>query len=81
MSKLLSTLVKDSKAKIIHHINKNTGESFITYKVRYFLQRNDNPRIQVAVTKAEASKIAKAQGISLSAVSECHQWSSLAGSK
>ena len=81
MSKLLVTLVKDSKAKIIHHLNKTTGESFITYKVRYFLQRNDNPMIQEAITKVEASKIAKAQGIPLSAVPECHQWSSITDSK
>ena len=26
------TLVKDDKAKIAHHINKETGESMITYK-------------------------------------------------
>lgn len=26
------TLVKDEKAKIAHHINKETGESMITYK-------------------------------------------------
>ena len=32
------TLVKDDKAKIAHHINKETGESMITYKAAYFLQ-------------------------------------------
>lgn len=77
----MRTLVKDSKAKIIHHINKITGESFITHKVRYFLQWDDNPRIQDAITKVEASKIAKAQGIPLSAVPECYQWSSITESK
>ena len=81
MSELLTTLVKDSKAKIIHHLNKTTGESFITYKVRYFLQRNDNPMIQKAITKVEAGKIAKERGIPLSSVPECHQWSSIAESK
>ena len=77
----MRTLVKDSKAKVIHHINKITGESFITYKVRYFLQWDDNPRIQEAITKVEAGKIAKAQGIPLSAVPECYQWSSITESK
>ena len=78
MSKLPATLVKDSKAKIIHHINKTTGESFITYKVRYFLQWDDNPRMQAAITKVEASKIAKERGITLADVPECHHWSSIA---
>lgn len=71
------TLVKDDKAKIVHHINKETGESMITYKTAYFLQAVANPRIQLRVTAAIAKKLCALQGVSFNEIAPCFEWSSL----
>lgn len=70
-------LVKDSKAKVIHHVNHETGESFVTYKTAYLLQSKQDQRLQQKITKAEANKIAKANGLTLEALPECFDWASL----
>lgn len=57
------TLVKDDKAKTVHHVNKETGESMITYKAAYFLQSVADPRVQRQVTAAIAKKLCALQGI------------------
>ena len=71
------TLVKDDKAKIVHHINRETGESMITYKAAYFLQAVANPRIQLRVTVAIAKKLCALQGISFNEIAPCFEWTSL----
>lgn len=70
-------LVKDSKAKVIHHVNHETGESFVTYKTVYLLQSKQDQRLQQKITKVEANKIAKANGLTLDSLPECFNWSSL----
>lgn len=71
------TLVKDDKAKIAHHINKETGESMITYKAAYFLQAVADPRIQRQVTAAIAEKLCTLQGVSFNEIAPCYEWASL----
>ncbi|WP_115447742.1 hypothetical protein [Escherichia coli] len=71
------TLVKDGKAKIVHHINKETGESMITYKAAYFLQSVADPRVQRQVTAAIAKKLCALQGTSFNEIAPCFDWSSL----
>lgn len=71
------TLVKDDKAKIVHHVNKETGESMITYKTAYFLQWVVNPRIQIKITVAIAKKLCALQGTSFNEIPPCFEWSSL----
>ena len=71
------TLVKDDMAKIIHHINKETGESMITYKAAYFLQAVADPRIQRQVTAAIAKKLCALQGVSFNEIASCFEWASL----
>ena len=58
------TLVKDEKAKIVHHVNKETGESMITYKAAYFLQSVADPRVQIKITAAIAKKFCALKGAS-----------------
>lgn len=70
-------LVKDSKAKIIHRVNKETGETVIDYKTTYLLQDSNNPYDQRAITVSIAKAIAKDNGILFSDIIECFQWSSL----
>ena len=70
-------LVKDDKAKIAHHINRETGESMITYKAAYFLQAVADPRIQHQVTAAIAKKLCTLQGISFNEIAPCFEWASL----
>ncbi len=71
------TLVKDDKAKIAHHINKETGENMITYKAAYFLQAVADPRIQHQVTAAIAKKLCALQGVSFNEIAPCFEWASL----
>lgn len=71
------TLVKDDKAKIAHHINKETGESMITYKTAYLLQLVADPRVQHQVTAAIAKKLCTLQGISFNEIAPCFEWTSL----
>lgn len=71
------TLVKDDKAKIAHHINKETGESMTTYKAAYFLQAVADPRIQRQVTEAIAKKLCALQGMSFNEIAPCFEWASL----
>lgn len=70
-------LVRDSKAKVIHHLNRETGESFVTYKVVYLLQSKQDPRVQHKVTKVEAGRMAKTMGLKLDSLPECFNWSSI----
>lgn len=71
------TLVKDDKAKIAHHINKETGESMITYKAAYLLQQVANPRIQIKIPAAIAKKLCALQGMKFNEIPPCFEWSSL----
>lgn len=71
------TLVKDEKAKIVHHVNKETGESMITYKAAYFLQSVTDPRVQRQVTAAIAKKLCALQGMSFNEIAPCFEWASL----
>lgn len=71
------TLVKDEKAKIVHHINKETGESMITYKAAYFLQAVADPRVQIKITAAIAKKLCALQGASFNEIAPCFEWASL----
>lgn len=71
------TLVKDEKAKIVHHVNKETGESMITYKAAYFLQSVADPRVQIKITAAIAKKLCALQGISFNEIAPCFEWASL----
>lgn len=71
------TLVKDDKAKIAPHINRETGESMITYKTAYFLQAVADPRIQRQVTAAIAKKLCALQGVSFNEIAPCFEWASL----
>ena len=71
------TLVKDSKAKIVHHINKETGETIITYKTAYFLQSVADPRVKRRVTALIAKKLCALQGTSFNSIAPCYEWSSL----
>lgn len=71
------TLVKDDKAKIVHHVNKETGESMTTYKTAYFLQAVADPRIQRQVTAAIAKKLCTLQGVSFNEIATCYEWTSL----
>lgn len=70
-------LVKDSKAKILHRVNRETGETAIDYKTAYLLQASDNPYDQRAITAAVAKSLVKDAGILIGDVPECFQWSSL----
>lgn len=71
------TLVKDDKAKIVHHVNKETGENMITYKAAYFLQSVADPRVQRQVPAAIAKKLCALQGTSFNEIAPCFDWSSL----
>lgn len=71
------TLVKDDKAKIVHHVNKETGESMITYKTAYLLQQVTNQRIQIKITAAIAKKLCTLQGIKFNEIPLCFEWASL----
>ncbi len=71
------TLVKDDKAKIAHHINRETGESMITYKTAYLLQLVADPRVQRQITAAIAKKLCITQGISFNEIAPCFEWASL----
>ncbi len=66
-------LVKDSKAKILHSVNKMTGETEVSYQVRYLLQSIDNPCDQRGITAVLAGKLAKGNK---ELIPECFQWSS-----
>ncbi len=66
-------LVKDSKAKILHSVNQTTGETEISYQVRYLLQSIENPYDQRGITATLAGKLAKGNKES---ILECFQWSS-----
>lgn len=70
-------LVKDSKSTIVHSLNKDTGESGISYKTQYLLQKDDNPYDQRKISIAVAKSIAKDSGLHIDNVPECFQWSSL----
>lgn len=71
------TLVKDEKAKIVHHVNKETGESMITYKAAYFLQSVADPRVQIKITAAIAKKLCALQGASFNKIPPGFEWASL----
>lgn len=71
------TLVKDDKAKIAHHINKETGESMITYKTAYLLQLVADPMVQRQITAAIAKKLCTTQGINFNEIAPCYEWASL----
>lgn len=71
------TLVKDEKAKIVHHVNKETGESMITYKAAYFLQSVADPRVQIKITAAIAKKLCALQSASFNEIPPCFEWASL----
>lgn len=71
------TLVKDDKAKIVHHVNNETGESMITYKAAYFLQSIADPRVQIKITAVIAKKLCALQGASFNEIAPCFEWASL----
>lgn len=70
-------LVKDDKAKIVHNVNRETGESMITYKAAYFLQLVADPRVQIKITAAIAKKLCAVQGVSFNEIPPCFEWASL----
>lgn len=70
-------LVKDDKAKIVHQVNKETGESMITYKTAYLLQLVADPRVQRQITAAIAKKLCTTQGINFNEIAPCYEWASL----
>lgn len=65
-------VVKDSKAKIIHKINKTTGEYVIEYKARYFLENTSRRTDQRRITAALARQLGGSE------IKEAFEWSSLA---
>lgn len=51
-------VVKDSKSKPVHKLNKVTGDSVVEYKSQYFLEDCNNRAYQVRITASLAKKLA-----------------------
>lgn len=70
-------LVKDDKAKIQHHLNTETGESYISYKPVYLMQSRKDKRIQTKIKKPDAIKLAAILKTKIADLPNAFDWSSL----
>lgn len=64
-------VVKDSKAKVVHKIDKVTGEHTVEYKVQYFLENASSRTDQRRITAALARQLGGRD------IKEAATWSSL----
>lgn len=66
-------VVIDEKAKVVHSVNKETGETVMTYKSCYLLEDSNKKTTQIKITKAIAKSIVG----NLDNVPAAFVWSSL----